>query len=169
MNTNSSSYDDLNVAFARLQAIQWDTLGMGEKDERLIELMLEFLSRVRQWAKFLQSGQKHIFENLAVQIRPDIELPSPLMQWLDELYNSKPYQRGRTYLVQGVGNYLFWCRLRELDAVPANGLPDPYEPFITFLECGGGIYVEHHSFMDIYPNYDHFILTVGNATPGREE
>ncbi len=28
MNTNSSSYDDLNVAFARLQAIQWDTLGM---------------------------------------------------------------------------------------------------------------------------------------------
>ncbi|MHC5815781.1 MAG: hypothetical protein ACYT04_07605 [Nostoc sp.] len=40
-NTNSSSYDDLNVAFARLQAIQWDTLGMGEKYERLTKLMLE--------------------------------------------------------------------------------------------------------------------------------
>ncbi|MFN6529250.1 hypothetical protein [Nostoc sp. ChiSLP03a] len=169
MNPNSSSYDDLNVAFARLQAIEWDTLGMGEKDERLTELMLEFLSRVRQWVKFLQSEQKHIFENLAVQIRPDIELPSNLMQWLDELYNREPYQRGRTYLVQGVSNYLFWCRLREFDAVPANGLPDPYEPFITFLECGGGIYVEHHLFMDIYPNYDHFILTVGNATPASEE
>ncbi|MBN3869812.1 hypothetical protein [Nostoc sp. JL33] len=50
-----------------------------------------------------------------------------------------------------------------------NGLPDPYEPFITFLECRGGIYVEHHYFMDIYPNYDQFILTVGNATPGRKE
>ncbi|MEH2014664.1 hypothetical protein [Nostoc sp.] len=66
MNTSSSSYDDLNIAFARLQAIQWDTLGMGEKDETLTELMLEFLSRVRQWTKFLQSEQKHIFENLAL-------------------------------------------------------------------------------------------------------
>lgn len=171
MNTNSSSSDDLNIAFARLQAIQWDRLGMGEKDERLTELMLEFLSRVRQWAKFLQSEQKHIFENLAVQIRPDIELASPLMQWLEELYNSDriPTRRGSVYVVLGVRNYLFWCRLREFDAVPANGLPDPYEPFINFLECGGGIYVEHHKFMDIYPNYDHFILTVGNATPGREE
>ncbi|MEH1841259.1 MAG: hypothetical protein V7L20_21505 [Nostoc sp.] len=55
MNTISSSSDDLNTAFARLQAILWDTLGMGEKDERPTELMLEFLSRVRQWAKFLQS------------------------------------------------------------------------------------------------------------------
>ncbi|MHC5599538.1 MAG: hypothetical protein ACYTXC_26990 [Nostoc sp.] len=54
MNTNSSSSDDLNIAFARLQAIQWHTLGMGEKDEKLTELMLEFLSRVRQWAKFLK-------------------------------------------------------------------------------------------------------------------
>ncbi|MBN3887500.1 MAG: hypothetical protein HWQ44_32450 [Nostoc sp. JL34] len=88
MNTNSSSSDDLNIAFTRLQAIEWDPLGMGEKDERLTELMLEFLSRVRQWAKFLQSEQKHIFENLALQIRPDIELPSSLMQWLEELYNS---------------------------------------------------------------------------------
>ncbi|MEH2322768.1 MAG: hypothetical protein V7K32_04060 [Nostoc sp.] len=172
MNTNSSSSDDLNVAFARLQAIQWDTLGMGEKDERLTELMLEFLSRVRQWAKFLQSEQKHIFQNLALQIRPDIELPSPLMQWLDELYNSNriPTRRGSVYVVQGIiCNYLFWCRLREFDAVPANGLPDPYEPFITFLECGGGIYVEHHQFMDIYPNYVYFNLTVGNATPASEE
>ncbi|WP_298920664.1 hypothetical protein [uncultured Nostoc sp.] len=171
MNTNSSSYDDLNIAFARLQAIQWDTLGMGEKDEALTELMLEFLSRVRQWAKFLHSEQKHIFENLALQIRPDMQLPSPLMQWLEELCNSEriPLVRGRSYVALGVINYLFWCRLREFDAVPANGLPDPYEPFITFLECGGGIYVEHHYFMDIYPNYVDFILTVGNATPFREE
>ncbi|MCF2148898.1 hypothetical protein IQ276_021210 [Desmonostoc muscorum LEGE 12446] len=171
MNTNSNSSDDLNIALARLQAIQWDTLGMGEKDETLTELMLEFLSRVRQWAKFLQSGQKHIFENLALQIRPDIELPSPLTQWVDELYNSNriPFVRGKIYVVLGVSNYLFWCRLREFDAVPANGIPDPYEPFITFLECGGGIYVEHHYYMDIYPNYVHFNLTVGNATPFREE
>jgi hypothetical protein len=33
MNSNSSSSDDLNIALARLQAIQWDTLGMGEKAE----------------------------------------------------------------------------------------------------------------------------------------
>lgn len=171
MNTNSSSSDDLNVAFARLQAIQWDTLGMGEKDEKLTELMLEFLSRVRQWAKFLQSEQKDIFQNLALQIRPDIELPSPLMQWLDELYNSDriPTRRGSVHVVQGVCNYLFWCRLREFGAVPANGLPAPYEPFINFLECGGGIYVEHGQFMDIYPNYVYFNLTVGNATPASEE
>lgn len=171
MNTNSNSYDDLNIAFARLQAIQWDTLGMGEKDERLTELMLEFLSRVRQWVKFLHSEQKDIFQNLALQIRPDIELPSPLMQWLEELYNSDriPTRRGSVHVVQGVCNYLFWCRLREFGAVPANGLPDPYEPFINFLECGGGIYVEHGQIMDIYPNYVYFNLTVGNATPASEE
>lgn len=170
MPTNSNSYEDLNIAFARIQMIQWDSLGMGEKNEALTELMLEFLSRVRQWAKFLQSEQKHIFENLAIQIRPDIELPSPLRQWLEELHNSDRIHppRGKTYVVQGVYNYLSWCRLRELDAVPRNGFPNPYEPFITFLELGGGIYVEHHYFMDIYPNYVHFNLAVNNAKPFRE-
>ncbi len=75
---------------------------MGEKNETLTELMLEFLWRVRQWAKFLQSEQKHIFENLAVQIRPDIELPSPLLQWLEELHNSNRIQpcRGKTVVPQ---------------------------------------------------------------------
>lgn len=170
MHNSCSSYEDLNIAFARLQIIQWDRLGMEEKNETLTELMLEFLSRVRQWAKFLHSEQKHIFENLAVQIRPDIELPSPLLQWLEELDNSNRIQpmRGKSYVVLGVYNYLSWCRLRELDAVPRNGLPDPYEPFITFLELGGGIYVEHHYFMDIYPNYVYFSLAIDNAKPSRE-
>jgi len=107
MHNSSSSYEDLNIAFARLQIIQWDRLGMGEKNETLTELMLEFLSRVRQWAKFLHSEQKHIFENLAVQICPEIELPSPLLQWLEELDNSN-----RIQLSDRTSN-LYYCKLRD--------------------------------------------------------
>ncbi|MBD2167728.1 hypothetical protein H6G04_25395 [Calothrix membranacea FACHB-236] len=169
MFSNYPVSEDLNNAFARLQAIQWDRLGMGEKDEALTELMVEFLSRVRQWAKFLQSEQRHIFQNLAIQIRPDIELPCFIMQWLQELKNSnriRPW-RGRSYVIQGLYNYLCWCRLKEMDAVPKNELPDPYEPLIKFLELGGGIYVEHSYFMDIYPNYVHFFLAIDNANSAR--
>lgn len=154
--------NDLELGFTRLQAIAWKQLGQGEKDETLTELMSQFISRVRQWVKFLQSDQKHIFGNLATDIRPDLELPSSIMQWLEELRNSdriRPW-RGRTYVIQGIHNSLCWCRLRELNAIPESNLPHPYEPLINFLERGGGIYVEHHYFMDIYPNFVHFHLRI---------
>ncbi|BAY98373.1 hypothetical protein NIES37_23230 [Tolypothrix tenuis PCC 7101] len=169
MPSNSLISEDLNSGFARLQAIQWDRLGMGEKDERLTELMVEFLSRIREWAKFLQSEQRHIFQNLAIQIRPNIELPCFMVEWLEELKDSNRIQpwRGRSYVIQGLYNYLSWCYLKEIDAVPNNSLSDPYEPLIKFLELGGGIYVEHGYFMDIYPNYVHFFLAVDNDKPER--
>jgi hypothetical protein len=162
MDTDSYSFYNLDLAFARLQTIEWEQLGQGERDETLTELMSQFLLRVRQWVKFLQSDQKHIFGNLATQICPDIELPSFILQWLEELGNSdriRPW-RGRTYVIIGLHNYLCWCRLRELNAIPQNNLPHPYEPFISFLERGGGVYVEHNYFMDIYPNFVYFNLRI---------
>jgi hypothetical protein len=162
METDSYSFYNLDLGFARLQNIQWEQLGQGEQDETLTELMSQFVSRVRQWVKFLHSDQQHIFGNLATQIRPDMELPSSIMQWLEKLGNSGRIQpwRGRTYVIQGIYNYLCWCFLREINAVPQSNLPHPYEPFISFLERGGGIYVEHHYFMDIYANFVYFHLRI---------
>lgn len=84
------------------------------------------------------SEQRHIFSNLATQICPALELPSSIWYRLDELGNSdriRPW-RGITYVSQGINNYLCWCFLREINAVPQSNLPHPYEPFISFLEYG---------------------------------
>lgn len=167
MNPETKFCDDVNAAFARLQAIRWEELGEGPPNDVLTELMHEFLTRVRQWAAYLKSEQKHAFENIALQIDPSLDLPAHMEEWLDELKESgriNPW-RGRSYVIYGLHAFLCWCKLREQGNVPLADLPEPYEPLIQFFEEGGAIYVEHHYFMDVYPNFSSFILTMGDTSP----
>jgi len=129
--------------------------------------MTAFVSGIRAWAARLETGQRHVFDNLARYIDPTIALPSHMEEWLIELLHSgriRPW-RGRHYVVRGLQAYLCWTQLRELERVPDVDLADPYEPLIQFFEGGGAMYVEHGIFMDIYPNYVGFILEVPHPSP----
>jgi hypothetical protein len=157
----------LAAAFARVQAIPWETLGDGPDDPRIVDLMSEFIAGVCAWAAYLQTGQSHVFDNLAAYVNPDGELPDEMDKWLEALYESGriPIGRGRHYVIFGLRGYLCWSALREANELPEAPLPDPYEPLIQFLERGGGLYVEHHYMMTVYPGDVGMMLTVGDASP----
>ena len=129
----------VRAAFLRVQAIHWETLGAGPKDDRLTELMRAFVTGIRAWAAQLETGQRHVFDNLARHIDPTIALPSHMEEWLIELLQSDRIQpwRGRHYAVRGLHAYLSWTQLDELERVPDVDLPDPYEPLIQFF--GGAV------------------------------
>lgn len=144
----------LSAAFARVQALPFERLGLGSEDPGLTELMRQFLADVRQWLDHLGVEDRNVFHSLAFLIAPDLELPTYLAQWLNDLgENGQIYpSRGSHCVIAGLAGYLQWALLSDAGFIPDAGLPDPYEPFIRFLELEGGIYVEHQIFMTIEPN-----------------
>jgi hypothetical protein len=144
----------LAAAFARVQALPFERLGLGSEDPRLTELMGQFLADVRQWQDHLGVEDGNVFRSLARIIAPDLELPAYLDQWLNDLGESRQIypSRGKYHLICGLAGYLHWAQLQDAGLVPEAGLADPYEPLLRFLELEGGIYVEHGIFMTIEPN-----------------
>ena len=150
--------DKLNDGFARLQAIRYSSLGAGKPNEALPGLMQEYFERMRQWANALQTGEASWYQNLACFIEPSVQLPGMMREWLEAIRPDIQPQRGSHYVVQILCNYLCWCDLDDANLSRLPNLPEPYEPFIQLLEQGGGVYVEHGTLMEIFPNSVIFML-----------
>jgi hypothetical protein len=159
MNTPIPTLTPLENAFQRIQAIAWTTIGTGEPHNIHTDLMRQYLHRGQQWAKHLNTGRRHEFQNLATHLDPSLDLPPAILAWLDHLFTDVYPYRGRHYVIWGLTAYLCWVQLPPAITSTLPPLPDPYEPLLQFFEHGGAIYVEHGIFLTIYPNAVGFTLS----------
>ena len=143
--------ETLEQAFERVKAIRWEAPAPEESEER-DRLMVEFVGTMRELAISLSTGKRTVFQSLAHHFEEDLDLPPEMDAWLETLLARLLGWRGRHYAVAGVWAYLCWCLHAQSHPEHAALYGNPYEPLIRFLESGGEVYVEHGTFLTIYPS-----------------
>ncbi|HLO86017.1 MAG TPA: hypothetical protein VK203_13565 [Nostocaceae cyanobacterium] len=150
---------DLHSAFNRIKALDLDKQKEVIDEEKLANLMSEFIVSIQGWAEYLQIGYIYPFDDLISHIDPNIQLTEDMKIWLNGLKeNINLSFSQKYYITKAFDSFLRWCLLEELGKIPPANLPNPYQPFIEFLENGGDFHIEHKVFMTIYPNFITFIL-----------
>ncbi|ALG14338.1 hypothetical protein [Kibdelosporangium phytohabitans] len=135
------------TALSRLLAADWENQDLGLDHIRSrTKLMVEFLRRIALWSDAYDvPPQRHWpFIDLGTYVAPDLRAAPDV---LDRLTEVETYL-GRYEARRAAEAALHWDVVKGAADLP--DLPDPYEPYLLFLERGGGFYIDKGLFIDFY-------------------
>ncbi len=85
---------NLHSAFNRIHSIDWDKSKKAIDQEKLANLMSDFILNIRSWAEYLQIDYIYPFDDLICFIDPDVQLPEDVKVCLyPEVLNVKKHTR----------------------------------------------------------------------------
>jgi hypothetical protein len=123
----------------RLLAVKWDDDEGAYRHRRSRgRLTREYLRRSAQWAQALRSENGWPFSDLASAVDPETRADPALVQRLVASVGDDPVIGPLRRTAEAA---LQWAALGDLPKQRFPQLDDPYEPFLTLLERGGGFMV----------------------------
>nr|WP_052478074.1 hypothetical protein [Kibdelosporangium sp. MJ126-NF4]CEL15873.1 hypothetical protein [Kibdelosporangium sp. MJ126-NF4]CTQ93798.1 hypothetical protein [Kibdelosporangium sp. MJ126-NF4] len=134
------------TALSRILAADFNQdMGFNHLGSR-IKLMREFLRRIALWSHAYDiPPQRHWpLIDLGMYVAPDLRAAPDVLDRLNEVddhlepFTARPVAEAAVH----------WDVVKGGAELP--DLPDPYEPYLLFLERGAGFYIDKGIFIDLY-------------------